>query len=56
VAGRQGIELKLMSSDTPMMRQYKRIKSSNKDSILFFRLGDFYEMFLADAITLPKVI
>jgi len=38
-----------MSSDTPMMRQYKRIKQSHTDSILFFRLGDFYEMFLSDA-------
>ncbi len=32
-----------------MMRQYKRIKQSHTDSILFFRLGDFYEMFLTDA-------
>ncbi len=32
-----------------MMRQYKRIKQSHTDSILFFRLGDFYEMFLSDA-------
>jgi DNA mismatch repair protein MutS len=31
------------------MRQYKRIKQSHTDSILFFRLGDFYEMFLSDA-------
>ena len=38
-----------MSADTPMMRQYKRIKQSHTDSILFFRLGDFYEMFLSDA-------
>ena len=32
-----------------MMRQYKRIKQSHTDSILFYRLGDFYEMFLSDA-------
>ena len=38
-----------MADDTPMMRQYKRIKQSHTDSILFFRLGDFYEMFLSDA-------
>ncbi|MDC7225901.1 MAG: DNA mismatch repair protein MutS [Spirochaetales bacterium] len=38
-----------MPADTPMMRQYKRIKQSHTDSILFFRLGDFYEMFLSDA-------
>ncbi len=35
--------------DTPMMRQYKRIKQKHRDAILFFRLGDFYEMFERDA-------
>ncbi len=34
---------------TPMKRQYNAIKEQNKDSILFFRLGDFYEMFDEDA-------
>lgn len=34
---------------TPMMRQYFDIKENYKDSILFFRLGDFYEMFFDDA-------
>ena len=34
---------------TPMMRQYLQIKEQNKDCILFFRLGDFYEMFSDDA-------
>ena len=34
---------------SPMMRQYLKIKDENKDSILFFRLGDFYEMFFDDA-------
>ena len=38
-----------MAELTPMMRQYLEIKEQNKDSILFFRLGDFYEMFGADA-------
>ncbi len=38
-----------MSSDTPMMRQYRRIKEDHRDAILFFRLGDFYEMFFTDA-------
>ena len=32
-----------------MMKQYFKIKEQNKDSILFFRLGDFYEMFYDDA-------
>ncbi|PKK91261.1 MAG: DNA mismatch repair protein MutS [Candidatus Wallbacteria bacterium HGW-Wallbacteria-1] len=35
--------------DTPMMRQYMAIKSDYQDSILFYRLGDFYEMFFEDA-------
>ena len=38
-----------MAEMTPMMRQYKQIKDENKDCILFFRLGDFYEMFFEDA-------
>ena len=36
---------------TPMMQQYLQIKEQNLDNILFFRLGDFYEMFFEDAIT-----
>ena len=38
-----------MAELSPMMRQYMEIKEQNTDSILFFRLGDFYEMFFADA-------
>lgn len=38
-----------MAELSPMMQQYFRIKEQNKDSILFFRLGDFYEMFFDDA-------
>ena len=34
---------------TPMQRQYQQIKEQNQDCILFFRLGDFYEMFNEDA-------
>lgn len=36
---------------TPMMRQYIDIKKNNKDVIILFRLGDFYEMFFDDAVT-----
>ncbi len=39
---------------TPMMRQYMEIKLNNKDIILFYRLGDFYEMFFEDAHTCSK--
>ena len=38
-----------MAELSPMMKQYFKIKEENKDSILFFRLGDFYEMFYDDA-------
>ncbi|MFH1429227.1 MAG: DNA mismatch repair protein MutS [Candidatus Margulisiibacteriota bacterium] len=34
---------------TPMVKQYLEIKEQHQDSVLFFRLGDFYEMFFADA-------
>jgi DNA mismatch repair protein MutS len=39
---------------TPMKRQYKEIKSQYRDCLLFFRLGDFYEMFDEDAVTGSK--
>ena len=39
----------LLAELTPMMKQYLEIKKDNPDSILFFRLGDFYEMFADDA-------
>ena len=41
---------------TPMMRQYLEIKSSCPDAILFFRLGDFYEMFLEDAVIASRIL
>ena len=46
-----------MSSDlTPMIRQYLDIKQENQDSILFFRLGDFYEMFFEDATEAARIL
>ncbi len=41
---------------TPMMRQYLQIKERYRDAILFFRLGDFYEMFFEDAHTASKIL
>ena len=38
-----------MAELSPMMRQYNEIKAQNEDTILFFRVGDFYEMFFEDA-------
>ncbi|MBI5485301.1 MAG: DNA mismatch repair protein MutS [Deltaproteobacteria bacterium] len=45
-----------MSEQTPMMRQYLEIKSGHPDAILFFRMGDFYEMFLDDALLAARVL
>ena len=40
-----------MAELTPMKRQYQEIKQQHTDCLLFFRLGDFYEMFNEDAVT-----
>ncbi|MCK4993446.1 MAG: DNA mismatch repair protein MutS [Candidatus Omnitrophica bacterium] len=40
---------KIQNDLTPMMQQYLQLKRDHKDAILFFRLGDFYEMFFEDA-------
>ena len=45
-----------MTELTPMMRQYLEIKSGYQDAILFFRLGDFYEMFLDDAVKASRIL
>ncbi len=45
-----------MSSTTPLMRQYLEIKANYEDAILFFRLGDFYEMFMEDAVVASRVL
>ncbi|UCE40315.1 MAG: DNA mismatch repair protein MutS [Candidatus Aminicenantes bacterium] len=44
------------NSSTPMMEQYHRIKKQYQDALLFFRLGDFYEMFFEDAKTAAPVL
>ena len=42
------------NSYTPMMRQYLEIKEQYPDTLVFFRLGDFYEMFFNDAIVASR--
>ena len=39
---------------TPMMRQYMEVKEKYPDCILFYRLGDFYEMFFEDALVASR--
>jgi DNA mismatch repair protein MutS len=46
----------MAQTTTPMMLQYAKLKQNNKDSILFFRLGDFYEMFEQDAKEVSKLL
>ena len=41
---------------TPMMAQYMEIKNQHKDYLLFYRMGDFYEMFFDDAVTASKAL
>ncbi|WP_232362470.1 DNA mismatch repair protein MutS [Desulfogranum mediterraneum] len=41
---------------TPMLRQYLEIKEQHQDAILFYRMGDFYEMFFADAVAASKIL
>ena len=41
---------------TPVMRQYRRIKAKHPDKIIFFRMGDFYEMFYDDAVTASRIL
>ena len=43
-----------MTIVTPMLRQYQALKEQYRDCLLFFRLGDFYEMFYEDAVTASR--
>lgn len=45
-----------MTTYTPMMQQYLQVKEDYKDAFLFFRLGDFYEMFFEDAINASQIL
>ncbi|GMA59114.1 hypothetical protein GCM10025858_36170 [Alicyclobacillus sacchari] len=41
---------------TPMMRQYQEIKATLEDTLLMFRLGDFYELFFEDAVVASRAL
>ena len=45
------VDIKKLS---PMMQEYVKTKEQYRDCILFYRLGDFYEMFFEDALTVTK--
>ena len=44
------------SGHTPMMQQYLRIKSEHPDTLLFYRMGDFYELFYEDAAKASRLL
>jgi DNA mismatch repair protein MutS len=44
------------ASETPLMQQYREIKNRHRNAILFFRMGEFYEMFYDDAETASRVL
>ena len=45
-----------VSSHTPMMTQYMAVKNAHPDCLLFYRMGDFYEMFFDDAVAASKIL
>ncbi len=49
-------DMTTLASITPMMQQYREIKEQYRDYILMYRLGDFYEMFFSDAITVSRAL
>lgn len=50
------LDLKQLASLTPMMSQYIKIKQEHQDYLLFYRMGDFYELFLDDAIKASQAL
>ncbi|HEC05076.1 MAG TPA: hypothetical protein ENI84_02625, partial [Thiothrix sp.] len=45
-----------LSNHTPMMQQYLRIKAEYPDTLMFYRMGDFYELFFDDAKRAAKLL
>ncbi len=52
----RGFVFEMVAETTPMLQQYRRIKAEYPDTILFFRMGDFYEMFFEDAEIASKAL
>lgn len=50
------ISAESLSSATPMMAQFIEIKAANPDSLLFYRMGDFYELFFDDAVSAARAL
>jgi len=56
VGGKMSEERTKEEKLTPMMQQYRAIKAEHQDKVLFFRLGDFYEMFMEDAMEVSRLL
>ncbi|MCE9670139.1 DNA mismatch repair protein MutS [Myxococcus stipitatus] len=52
----EGSGAREIASLTPMMRQYLEVKALHPETVLFFRLGDFYEMFFEDAVRASEIL
>ena len=50
------IDLTQLEAHTPMMQQYLRIKVEHPEELLFYRMGDFYELFYDDAILASEIL
>src|SRR6185295_19142794 len=48
--------LRMASEDTPQMLQWREIKARHPDALVFFRVGDFYELFNDDAVERSKLL
>ena len=46
----------MKNENTPMMEQYLNIKNKHKDTLLFYRMGDFYELFFEDVVIASEVL
>ena len=49
-------DAEILARPTPMMEQYIEIKATNPDSLLFYRMGDFYELFFDDAVEASRAL
>ena len=56
VAKEEAGDLPVADGATPLMAQYLAIKAQHPECILFFRLGDFYEMFFEDAVNASRAL
>jgi DNA mismatch repair protein MutS len=52
----QALALETLEQHTPMMQQFLRIKAQYPDTLVFYRMGDFYELFFNDAVKASRLL